>query len=287
VGGLPPSYHALVWPGGWGARRTSGGVYCWGTSTCGDFGVPDAAASNNLIPSPVTGVTSAAALMKSDSLANTECVIQDAGTLTCWGDNWFGQAGHTPEPYPPTCSIFGGIAAPSVVAGIGNVTSVSVSFNMYTCATDSAGKVYCWGSDISGTITPPVTDGGSVTTTPTQVALGTTAKALKVVTGDANACALLDDGTIRCCGTNGSGQNGNGAIGNAAIAPTAANVNTNAANVYAGSQIGGALLKDGSLVLWGYNQSGELGHAPGQGGDVSCGNNGQCNPSPTVVTGLP
>jgi alpha-tubulin suppressor-like RCC1 family protein len=45
-----------------------------------------------------------------------------------------------------------------------------------------------------------------------------------------------------------------------------------------------ALKKDGTVVTWGANDFGQLGHAPNTNGDSTCGvGSGVCNPTPAAV----
>jgi hypothetical protein len=94
----------------------------------------------------------------------------DAGTVTCWGGDWSGQA--------------------TVPAGLGRVTQVSAGSN-FTCALTAAGAVTCWGNmDKRQTSVPSAAQSGV-----TQVSAGT-----------AHACALDTGGTVTCWGSNESGQ---------------------------------------------------------------------------------
>jgi alpha-tubulin suppressor-like RCC1 family protein len=282
VGGLPNS-DELMLTDSFGCTRTlTGGISCWGGFECGNEGQADAGSSTSNLPTTVANVTGVVHLQTPHSSVG-ECAIQDGGSLTCWGDNYFGQAGHAPEATPPNCfGILGATAAPSVVAGISNVTSVTNAEGELTCATTQSGQVYCWGYN-NGYLG---NDAGGAWPTPILVSTGTSAHAKKVVSGGAHVCVLFDDNTIRCWGANASGQLGNGTSDAGLYGPTQATV-TNAVNLFSGEFFTAALLADGSLAVWGRNELGELGHTPGTAGDVTCNSGGNCDPSPSVVGGIP
>src|SRR6266436_2239580 len=80
-------------------------------------------------------------------------------------------------------------------------------------------------------------------------------------------CAVQQDSTVQCWGTNASGQLGEGSTGGQEASPVFVKVNTNGtstnlANAIAVS-VGGthacALLSDGSVRCWGNNSNGQLG----------------------------
>jgi alpha-tubulin suppressor-like RCC1 family protein len=120
----------------------------------------------------------------------------------------------------------------------------------------------------------------------------------KVAAGEKFACAVKYDGTVWCWGSNDFGVLG--------VAPSSADQTcgahhcnktpqqitglTDVASIAAGTQVACAAKKNGSVWCWGKNQYGELGHAPGTAGDVSCadGSDGgatvSCNPTPAQVS---
>ncbi|MFO0740930.1 MAG: hypothetical protein U0270_33845 [Labilithrix sp.] len=257
------------------ARTLTATVSCWGTASCGSLGTPDAGSSLVPVPREVTGVANVKRLPSSNGQAKHYCVILNDDSLVCWGNNGSGQCGHAPEPEPPSCNgATGSVAPPSAVPGLGKVTSVAVNADGVTCATANQGKVYCWGNNSGALITPPSSTPPTFST-PTEVALGTAVKATKVVLGDAHACALLEDQTVRCWGSNNRGRLGIGNTTNALFPPSLALVK--ATNLWSGRGYSGALLPGGSLAMWGGNGAGQLAQAQ----DI--GSNG----TPTVVSGLP
>ena len=84
-----------------------------------------------------------------------------------------------------------------------------------------------------------------------------------VAAGGAHACAVVDDGRVKCWGLNNSGQLGNGHSGNGLVAkrPVAVVGVKGATAVAAGGAHSCALLKaGGKVVCWGSNSQGQLGN---------------------------
>ena len=99
----------------------------------------------------------------------TTCVVNIAGSLSCWGANSFGQT--------------------NVPSDIGSVRQVSVG-GYHTCAITSANALRCWGLNGAGqTIVP--NDLGSVS---------------QVSAGWGHTCVVTSTNAIRCWGLNGAGQ---------------------------------------------------------------------------------
>ena len=80
------------------------------------------------------------------------------------------------------------------------------------------------------------------------------------VTGN-HVCAVKEDGTVRCWGSNSSGQlgNGTGGSGQFSASPVTVSDLTDAVAVAAGAAHSCALRATGSVVCWGSNDRGRLG----------------------------
>jgi uncharacterized repeat protein (TIGR02543 family) len=91
------------------------------------------------------------------------CALLAGGTVTCWGENSYGQA--------------------TVPAGITSATAISAG-GYHSCALLDGGTVTCWGDDYRGQASVP--------------AGITTASAISA--GEYHTCALLDGGTVTCWG---------------------------------------------------------------------------------------
>ncbi|GJG85771.1 hypothetical protein tb265_09520 [Gemmatimonadetes bacterium T265] len=102
------------------------------------------------------------------------CAVNPDGTVTCWGDNTYGQT--------------------TVPAGLTGVTQVDAG-DYHTCVVTNAGGVVCWGavgSDVNS----------GQTTVPTAAQSGVT----QVSAGAYHTCAVTVAGTVICWGANDYGQ---------------------------------------------------------------------------------
>ncbi|MEO2115397.1 MAG: hypothetical protein ABGX21_03685, partial [Candidatus Poseidoniia archaeon] len=129
----------------------------------------------------------------------------------------------------------------------------------YTCAILDDGSVSCWGYNNKGQL------GDGTTTqrnTPTQTSsLGTDRTAVAITTGDYHICAILDDGSVACWGQNTYGQLGDGTTTqrNTPTQTSSLGTDRTAIAISAGREHTCAILDDGSVACWGYNNKGQLG----------------------------
>ena len=134
------------------------------------------------------------------------CAILDDDTLKCWGANGDGELGTGSSGYYNDPGWF---ASTVSTISLGAVpTSVSVSrTSSTTCAILTGGAVKCWGSNSGGKLGDGTT---TSRTTPTDVDLGAGYTAKMIEIGYATTCAILNDDSIKCWGSNGQGEFGIG-----------------------------------------------------------------------------
>jgi alpha-tubulin suppressor-like RCC1 family protein len=200
------------------ALLTTGAVRCWGRNDLGQLGYGNTAnlgdnePINNLQNVALTGT-----VRKVVAGSFHTCALTFAGTLRCWGQNFFGQLGQS-------YSGFNGLRTggnqnwgdntgelpsnlPSDINVGSSVTDV-VAGDQHTCALSSDGQLRCWGRGDSGqlgygnfsdVLIPP----------PTGVNLDGVS-AYRIAAGAAHTCALRSNGTARCWGFNASGELGRG-----------------------------------------------------------------------------
>jgi hypothetical protein len=161
-------------------------------------------------------------------------------------------------------------------AAVENIRPVQLAGGTgFTCARYNEGSVKCWGLGTNGRL------GTGATTTVGNAAnqmgvnasfvnLGTNRTATKLAVGGTHACAILDNGKVKCWGTNTSGQLGYGdtvarggagtSIGDAlpAVSLDTAGERT-AIDITAGSSHTCVLLDNNTVKCWGLNSSGQLG----------------------------
>lgn len=140
----------------------------------------------------------------------------------------------------------------------------------FSCAIVNDGTVRCWGLASSGRLGyGNVTDIGD-TETPASagaVDLGPGRTARSIATGKLHACAILDNGTVRCWGDNLFGQlgyPGGQDIGDGELPSAAGPVDLGpgrtARAIAAGEVHTCAILDDGNVRCWGNNSDGQLGY---------------------------
>jgi alpha-tubulin suppressor-like RCC1 family protein len=151
-----------------------------------------------------------------------------------------------------------------------------------SCALLSNNKVNCWGSSSNGELglgNVGVQAGNypDALAALTGVKLGEGRTVKSIAVGALHACAILDDGSVTCWGSNAYGQLGIGSKVNQGDKPTDVGHllpvplgGRKAVQLAAGAGHTCALLDNGTVECWGYNPDGELGVGNIQNlGDVS------------------
>ncbi len=124
---------------------------CWGSNAQGQLG--DGTTTQRLLPTAVAGLTDAVAITAGTSHT---CATRAIGSVVCWGGNSFGQVGDGTTVNQ---------LRPSPVSGLLEVSSLAAGQD-FTCARWGGGFVSCWGSNLAGQLG----DGTSVNrSTPTRI----------------------------------------------------------------------------------------------------------------------
>ena len=213
-----------------GMQRTcaiidNGSMKCWGNYANGGLGnglgsgsdyVGDSAneMGDNL---PVTnlGTGRTATLLASSIDLTHSCAILDNGSVKCWGDNFYGQLGigNTNTIGDDINEMGDNLTAVDLGSGR---TAIDLGLGMYSsCAVLDNGSVKCWGANTYGqlgigntnTIGDDINEMGDNLTA---VDLGTGRTATQIASGRAHVCVILDNGAVKCWGTNGHGNLGIG-----------------------------------------------------------------------------
>lgn len=272
------SYHTC-------AARADGTAWCWGRNDEGQLG------TGNFGTETCTGVgceqgavqVRQASWPGSAALFNAvwvggglghSCTMQRSGQLRCWGRDEHGQIGNGdatgPDPDEPLAVLVSGLSATAGGMGIS-------AGHSHTCAAMSTGQAKCWGWDHEGEIgdqDEPESQPDPNQLTPTPVFFLFTMVSridsggsfseggLGVGVEEAHSCATTGSGTVYCWGSDGKGQVGDGATGHlyGAHVPVQVSGLTNAIDVKTGGKHSCALLVDGTVRCWGYNQKGQLGN---------------------------
>jgi len=254
----------------------SGGAKCWGSGTNGQLGQgsrDDKLSAVDLPPIKLAG--QATQISASNFLAPTKggwaygstCALLLNGTFQCWGYGELvphsdsgdldssGDIGDAASEMSqlPVLTFGGGTRAQSLLAG-----SVSAAVLV-----DGSLRLWGTGSQLGQPNLGYVGVGlpaGLASLSAVSMGGG---KVKSIAVGRDHACAVLSDGTLKCWGSGGLGQLGLGSTDSTNSAPeSVASVNLgghSALQVAAGDLHTCAILDDGTLRCWGYNDQGQLG----------------------------
>ncbi|MGI8413608.1 MAG: hypothetical protein ACR2QA_14215 [Solirubrobacteraceae bacterium] len=245
-----------------------GSVRCWGYGASGQLGygnthnVGDDETPASVGPVDLGPSRSAKAIAAGDYHT---CAILDDDSVRCWGFGAEGRLG-----YGNTSNV-GDKQTPGSVGpvnlGSGRTATAISAGDAFTCAILDHGSVRCWGYGANGRLGYGNTSNIGDTQTPVSVGPvdlgpGRTAKAISA--GGGHACAILDDGSVRCWGYGGDGQLGYGnthdVLDPSSVGPVNLGPGRTATAISAGGRHTCAILDDGTVRCWGEGASGQLGY---------------------------
>ncbi|MGK4006934.1 hypothetical protein WMF31_30205 [Sorangium sp. So ce1036] len=256
-------------------------IKCWGSDHDGRLGVgiptddgrrgDDSGEMGNALPYTPAGSQTAQGLSVG---RNHACAHLTTGGVKCWGYNASGQLGlednvsRGDQPYEM------GVYLSNTL--IGDVTSVMAGSH-FSCAlkllpSSSQTGITCWGANYVGSLgtgnAATLGDNAGEMASLDFIHLGAERTVTSASVGNGHACAVLDDGSVKCWGFNGSGQlglgdkdnrgDGSGEMGDALDAIDLGPDRT-AKAVSAGGGHTCALLDDDTVKCWGENNHGQLG----------------------------
>jgi alpha-tubulin suppressor-like RCC1 family protein len=227
-----------------------GSVSCWGWNNYGQLG--DGTTTDRSTPTQTSSLGTGRTAVAIYSAYRHTCIILDDGTVSCWGANGNGQLGDgtTTDQNSPTQTSSLGTGRTAV--------AISSGFR-HTCAIIDDGYVSCWGGNDDGQLGDGTTTDRS---TPTQTSsLGTGRTAVAISSGKYHTCAVLDNASVSCWGSNNLGLLGDGTTTNRATPTQTSSLGTGrtAVAISSGTYHTCAILDDGSVSCWGHNILGELG----------------------------
>ncbi len=184
------------------------------------------------------------------------CALLAEGTVKCWGNNFFGQLGIGVTAMDKTDTRH---ETPVKVSGIENVIQIQTG-SSHACALHQNGIVYCWGDNFYGQVGAPFTSTGDPDIRPTPVRVANLSNVSKIALGSSYACAVLEDSTVKCWGSNEGGQLGSGIehVYGSYVPITIEGI-SGATDVFTGMKHVCALLIDRSVKCWGDNSLSQLG----------------------------
>jgi alpha-tubulin suppressor-like RCC1 family protein len=247
------------------APRRSGEVVCWGQNFAGavgdgtcsggplpaEFGAqPLCSGRDRWSPTNVLGFMDAAEITAG---GGQTCARRSTGQALCWGRNYrtgLGDGGLVGDGTTINRLV------PTPVSDLTDAAHISAGLG-HTCAVRSSGAALCWGYNGYGKLGDGTTTSRVV---PTPVA-GLT-DVVEIGAGGGHSCALVADGRVFCWGRNDGGQVGDDTVESRDGGRTSPTQVVDVAD-FSSLAVGGwhncGLRRDGTVVCWGWNRSGQLG----------------------------
>lgn len=218
-------------------RRADGKTWCWGGLNTSGTGTPGNSAW-------VPAVAAMGREFSDVSVGHVHSCGIESGAAWCWGDpsmGKFGDGGMAQHGRFPV-AVSGGLTWATIGSGASS-----------SCALTTAGKVYCWGSQLGGALGDGVIaqTNGDYRTSPNEVNGGHTFAGLSV--GKNHACALTAAGAAYCWGLNNYGEVGDGTRTTQA-SPVAVGGGIAFAKIVAGNNITCGLTASGAGYCWGLSR---------------------------------
>ena len=249
------------------AVLNTGRIYCFGLNFFGQLGVNVNVGTFNPNPTPqlVGGILDATSV---SVFADHACARRSATTVSCWGDNMFGQLGN---------GNTNGGWSPVGVNGLG-VDGVSAGY-LHTCAATWNARARCWGRNSTGQL-GTAANAGTNNPTSSPVEVPNLTDVSDISAGFEHTCVRTTANRVKCWGNNSVGQLGR-STGLAAYSSSPALIDglTGVASIAAGADHVCALNTTGVVSCWGLNGSGQLGRSANF-------NTMNANVAPVAVAGL-
>ena len=233
------------------ALRAGGTVYAWGANNHGQLGDGGIVAARNFAI-PVAGLTD---VVRIAAGTDHTLALRTDGTVMAWGNNSFAQLGR--DHFGP------GTTPQQVLApgGVGFLSGVVELFagRFHSFAVIQAGGLLGWGVNNTGQLGLNDT---LVRKLPTVVA---GLPPISSVSGGLNHTSAVDSlGQVWSWGDNGEGQLGSGSLSPSLVPIQVSNASGtgflgDAISVSSGRHHSVACLRNGAVVSWGDNESGQLG----------------------------
>jgi alpha-tubulin suppressor-like RCC1 family protein len=251
---------------------------CWGANYLGQLGLGDTIDRGNAAGQmgdalPVVSLGTGRTAKHVVALDGAACVLLDNNTVKCWGWGIFGLLGNGTMNMVGDGANEMGNALPAIDFGTGRTVKQLAGGGTHACVILDNDTVKCWGDNRGGTLGlgDTVNRGnapGQMGNALPAVNLGAGRTARQLAVGGSHACAVLDNGKLKCWGLNDWGQLGLGdtatrgdqtsdmgdalpyvdiGAGRTIVALAAGNANTC------------VLRDDQSYVCWGDNVNGSLG----------------------------
>ena len=248
-------------------------LICWGSDNYGQLGdggdyVNSHSNQSSMVwspPSMTVDVGTGRYPVSVNTAYRHTCAILDNGDLKCWGSDQYGKLGDGGSVDPGTYDssvVLGSPPATPIDLGQGRTAVAVAPGDHHACAILDNGSVKCWGSDENGQLGISQSQGSYISAPVNQtVDLGANRTAVAIDSGRRHTCVILDNADMKCWGWGHRGQLGDGTTYSK---DTPVSVNLGAGRTAVALGLGGlhtcAILDNGSVKCWGFNQYGALGN---------------------------
>lgn len=172
------------------------------------------------------------------------CVLQDAGSVHCWGWGGFGQLGTGDTlNYRAPAKVQGGQEFMSIAAG-----------SAHTCGLTRSGTAYCWGGNAVGALGNPST----IFLSKLPIKVNGNLRFTAISAGTGYTCGVAVDGTGYCWGSGGSGELGTG-VDEDTFVPTPVAGSLRFSEISTSLFHTCGLTRSGTAYCWGNNLYAKLG----------------------------
>ena len=189
----------------------AGKVVGWGSEQ--GIGTGGTGYASSPVLTDASGALAGRSLVSVASGSSHSCAADLSGSVFCWGSDYRGALGNGPAGD----SLLPG---PVVVTGTpmeGKViVQVDLGGNFTSCALDTAGKAYCWGSADGFGLLGDGRNTDSETPVQVDMSLVSGGAFAQISVGDVNVCGVSIDGHVYCWGDGYNGGNGDGTSSNRA-----------------------------------------------------------------------
>jgi alpha-tubulin suppressor-like RCC1 family protein len=291
--------------------RPSSDVYCWGENDHDSVGIAGGVPANVATPNKIGVFAGDVVAVDVGDDTRHVCAIRQDGTVWCWGDDFQGRIGVVPGMFPQLdcgghhCTaipqqvrIEGTLADAGVDGGdlaLGAVLTGAQRLQLgsgASCVVKGDGTVWCWGNNGAAALA----NSGPFVATEDHPGARPIAGLPNNITGlvrhFSTSFAVEPSGAMWGWGENSYGELGTGAIVGQScsvglcVAPPAAVMSlAGVKDLAGGDHFFAAIKADKSVWTWGRNDLGQLGHAPGAGGDGTCtgADTAPCNSVPSAL----
>lgn len=237
------------------ALAAGGTVYAWGLDGNGQLGDGMVADPNHAPAAQIVRLPAGVTVTQVDAGYRHSLALATDGTVYAWGDDARAQLGDGTaggsSATPHEVDLPAGVAVTQVAAG-----------GSHNLALADDGAVYAWGDDQEGQLGDGAAGGSSAT--PHEVDLPAGVTVTQVAAGGSHSLALADDGNVHVWGDDGWGQLGDDSGDGSDNFAATPQLVTRLAGVTITELAAGhghtlALVDDGTVYAWGFNNAEQLG----------------------------